>query len=95
MVGVIANYIPKYQTHINCIKSQGYAIVGYARKTPGPEGKQRRNNLLNRMVYCLKKRSLCDKVFVSSSCLASDSLVSRDVNEEINVLGELTNVDVK
>ncbi|CAO3588449.1 unnamed protein product [Absidia cylindrospora] len=51
------------------------------------------SDLLNRMVCCLRERSLCDKVFVSSSCYASDSLVSRDVNRKTNVLSTSTSVD--
>lgn len=35
----------------------------------------------------------CDKIFVSSSCLASDSITSRDVNAKTDLLPELTDVD--
>ncbi|KAI7871788.1 hypothetical protein BDF14DRAFT_1718488 [Spinellus fusiger] len=94
----IAKYVPKYQTllrqtHMNSLKSQSYIIIGYARKSPGHEVKQKRIDLLNRMVRCLMERSMCDKIFVSSSCLASDSLASRDINEKTDLLAELTRVD--
>ncbi|CAO3670783.1 unnamed protein product [Rhizopus stolonifer] len=38
----IAKYVPKYQTHINPLKSQSYIIIGYARKSPGYESKQKK-----------------------------------------------------
>jgi hypothetical protein len=88
----IAKYVPKYQTHINSLKIQSYIIIGFARKSPGHEGKQKRIDLLNRMVGCLMERSMCDKIFVSFSCLASDSLASRDINEKTDLLAELARV---
>ncbi|CAO3671150.1 unnamed protein product [Rhizopus stolonifer] len=83
----------KYQTHTNSLKSQSYIIIGYAKKSPGHEGKQKRIDLLNCVVRCLMERSMCDKIFVSSSYLASDSLTSMDINEKIDLLAELTRVD--
>ncbi|KAI8977587.1 hypothetical protein BDF20DRAFT_821279 [Mycotypha africana] len=93
LVENIANYVPKYHNQINSLKSKDYVIVGYARKSPGQEDRQKRINILNRMVQCLVERSMCDKIFVSSSCLASDSLASRDIDNENDVLADLTRVD--
>lgn len=64
IVEVIAKHVLKYQTHINSLKTQSHIIIGYARKPPGHEGKQKRIDLLNRMVRCLMERSMCDKTFV-------------------------------
>ncbi|ORE02714.1 hypothetical protein BCV72DRAFT_214694, partial [Rhizopus microsporus var. microsporus] len=79
---------PKYQTHISSLKSQNYITIEYARKFPGHERKLKRTDLLSYMAHCLRERSLCDKTFVSSACLASDSLTSRDINEDTDLLTE-------
>jgi hypothetical protein len=85
--------VPRYQDYINSLKNQRCTIVGYARKSPGYEDETKRIEVLNRMVQCLRGRSLSEKVFVSPSCLAADTLTSRDLNEQANLLDKLTGVD--
>jgi hypothetical protein len=45
------------------------------------------------MAQCLKERSLCDMIFVSWSCSASDVFASRDVNDNPSLLKEQIGVD--
>jgi hypothetical protein len=55
--------------------------------------KKKKTDLLIRMARYLRERPLCNKIFISSACLASDSLASRDINEKADLLVELTRVD--
>lgn len=72
-------YIPRYQAFIQSLKGHGYTVLGYARKSPSAEGKEKRTELLDKTVRCLKNRSLVEKVFVSPWCSAGDPLASRDL----------------
>lgn len=83
-----------YQNHIKVLKSDGYTIVGYIRKSPGSEVKETRHNLLQAMSLKLKERSLVDVVFASPCCRASDPIERRDqksneVMEGLDVTGNV------
>ncbi|ORX49905.1 hypothetical protein DM01DRAFT_243112, partial [Hesseltinella vesiculosa] len=75
----IAHYLPNYQQYIHSLKTDGYTIVGYARKSPSSEidDDTRARNLQN-MVTRLHERSHVDKVFVSWSSKAGDKIGTRD-----------------
>ncbi|KAI8087171.1 hypothetical protein BDF21DRAFT_335868 [Thamnidium elegans] len=86
-------HTPRYQMYIKSLKEQNFTVVGYARKSPGSENKENRNILLNRMVKCLKERSLCDIIFASTYSSAAEILTSRDMNEVVNIRNGLNDVD--
>lgn len=60
----IVKYIPQYQACIQSLKDHGYTALGYARKSPSAEG---------------KNRLLVEKVFVSLWRSAGDPFASRDL----------------
>ncbi|KAI9484344.1 hypothetical protein BDB00DRAFT_775101 [Zychaea mexicana] len=78
----IAELLPKHQAYIHNLKSNGFTVVGYARKSPGTEDIATRLQLLQKMVGRLFKVSLTDKAFVSYSTKAADSISSRDSHTE-------------
>ncbi|KAI9470121.1 MAG: hypothetical protein EXX96DRAFT_532524 [Benjaminiella poitrasii] len=88
----IINYIPEFQKHINNLKEKGYSIVGYARKSEGKETDKTRYRLLERMVDCLKSRSLVNMVFVSPCCSSSSPLTSRDLKGKSIALEKIAGV---
>ncbi|ORX60326.1 hypothetical protein DM01DRAFT_1276722, partial [Hesseltinella vesiculosa] len=55
----------EYHTHIRNLKKEGFNILGYARKSNGPEPHEKRVQLLKLMCKRLKDRSLVDHVYVS------------------------------
>ncbi|KAG1039354.1 hypothetical protein G6F43_012519 [Rhizopus delemar] len=91
LVKGIVSFIPVYQKHIKRLKEQRFSIIGYARKSPGNEEEKTRIELLQKTVNCLSNRSLVDKVFVSFCCSASDPLASRDLKDNSQILGKISN----
>jgi hypothetical protein len=73
------------------LKEQRFSIIGYARKAPGNEEEKTRIELLQKMMNCLNNKSLVDKVFVSSCCSTSDPLASRDLEDNPQILDEISN----
>lgn len=94
VVKKIAKHLPEYQQYIKSLKSDGYTIVGYIRKSPGSEPLAKRTKLLATMKTKLEERSLVDIVFASSCCRASDPFEKRDqkgdtISEKLDVAGNV------
>ncbi|ORX52664.1 hypothetical protein DM01DRAFT_1306345 [Hesseltinella vesiculosa] len=88
----LVQYLPQYQNYIRALKDDGYTLIGYIRKSPGPESTETRVNLLRSMCKSLEGRSLVDFVFASYSCRASDPIEERDTKpneamKQLNVSG--------
>ncbi|KAG2236192.1 hypothetical protein INT48_003811 [Thamnidium elegans] len=79
----IVQYGDKFKEFIQGQKSNGFKIVGYARKSPGDKDKEKRARLLRTMIDKLRSRSLVDKVFVSQSSLANEPFKKRDINDDV------------
>ncbi|RCH78324.1 hypothetical protein CU098_007031, partial [Rhizopus stolonifer] len=79
----IVQYGDKFKEFIQGQKSNGFEIVGYARKSPGEKDKEKRARLLRTMIDKLRSRSLVDKVFVSQSSLANEPFNKRDINDDV------------
>ncbi|ORX54058.1 hypothetical protein DM01DRAFT_1287208, partial [Hesseltinella vesiculosa] len=85
----IVNHLPTYHLFIEQLKTNGYEIIGYARKSAGSEELDTRVRLLQCMIDKLKERSLATKVFVSTSSSASQPLCERDIVKDAKVLEKL------
>lgn len=68
------------------MKKDGYQIIGYCRKSIGET--ENRVACLQRMVNILYKRSLVDKVFVSTK----QEFLKRDFEDEDEILSKLNDV---
>ncbi|ORE00709.1 hypothetical protein BCV72DRAFT_107437 [Rhizopus microsporus var. microsporus] len=88
----IARYLPNYKEHIKKLKGDDFTVIGYARKSPGPENDEVRIRLLQAMVDRLYERSLVQTVFVSPCCKASDSMEARDSNVNQKILKSISRV---
>ncbi|ORX53533.1 hypothetical protein DM01DRAFT_1305742 [Hesseltinella vesiculosa] len=88
----ITEHLPRYRAYIHRLKEEGYAIFGYARKSPGAANKTKRILLLQKMVDRLINTLMVDKVFVSLSSIASDSLSVRDAKNGNMALAPFNNV---
>ncbi|KAI8099241.1 uncharacterized protein BX664DRAFT_254091, partial [Halteromyces radiatus] len=89
----ITNYLPAYLAFLEKLKMEGYEIIGYARKSLGPEDSDTRARLLQSMIDKLKERSLTSKVFVSTSSSASQLFSERDILKDSEVLRKLVGVE--
>lgn len=74
---------------INGLKKDDFSIIGYVRKSPGAEACDNIVGLLNRMMSCVRDRSLADKVYASPRALANSLLSSRDLPEPTELLAKL------
>ncbi|ORX61886.1 hypothetical protein DM01DRAFT_241900, partial [Hesseltinella vesiculosa] len=74
----ITEHLPRCRAYIYSLKEQGYSIFGYARKSPGSASEASRILLLQKMVDRLSNTLVVDKVFVSLSSSASESLSAHD-----------------
>ncbi|ORZ11522.1 hypothetical protein BCR42DRAFT_454040 [Absidia repens] len=89
----ICELLPKHQAFIRNLKSSGFTVVGYARKSLGTEDIATRLRLLQKMVDRLFKVSLTDKAFVSYSTNAADPITSRDSHTESEHILQMHNVE--
>jgi hypothetical protein len=85
--------LPAYHAFLEKLKMEGYEIIGYARKSLGPEDSDTRARLLQSMIDKLKERSLTSKVFVSTSSSASQLFSERDILKDSDVLQKLGGVE--
>jgi hypothetical protein len=85
----LSSYTERYQMFINGLKKDDFSIIGYVRKSPGAEACDNIVGLLNRMMSCLKDRSLVEKVYASPKALASSLLSYRDIVEPTALLSKL------
>ncbi|OAD69596.1 hypothetical protein PHYBLDRAFT_182792 [Phycomyces blakesleeanus NRRL 1555(-)] len=76
----ITEHLPKYQAYIKNLKKNNFTVIGYARKSPGQEHQEVRVGLVQKMVNKLYDTLLVDKVFVTTSSRANDTITSRDTN---------------
>lgn len=72
---------------------EGYEVIGYARKSLGPEDSSTRARLLQSMIDKLKERSLTSKVFVSPNSPVSQLFCDRDIYEDTEVLEKLVGIE--
>lgn len=75
----MANYQKRYECYINKLKTDGFEIIGYARKSPGELSNDEREANLQNMIDCLRERSLAELTYVSPQCLAGSPIDSRDM----------------
>ncbi|ORY97626.1 hypothetical protein BCR43DRAFT_403839, partial [Syncephalastrum racemosum] len=68
----------EHQTTIRLLKSQGFVLVEYARRSPGKETTANRLGLLQHMAGRLEERCLVDKVSVSPVCRPNQPVSLRD-----------------
>lgn len=83
VVANILEYNRKYQDFLKAQKKQGLEIIGYARKSTCKTNEAVRMRLLEKMVKNLQDRSCVQKVFVSTSSNAHQSIKKRDRNGKI------------
>ncbi|KAI8365233.1 uncharacterized protein BYT42DRAFT_649161 [Radiomyces spectabilis] len=93
LVAAIVQYLSNYQNSLRHLKSEGFEIVGYARKSPNDDDPDRRARLLQSMITNLRTRSLCTRIYVSSSSRASDPFHERDLNPNMEVYEKLHNIN--
>lgn len=72
------------------MKKDGYQIIGYCRKSIAET--KNRASCLQRMIDILYKRSLVDKVFVSSRSSTKQPFLKRDFEDEDDILSKLNDV---
>jgi hypothetical protein len=88
-VFAITEYLPRYKIFTQNLKSEGFILVGYVRKSPGDEDIETRTRLLQDMVDKLYDRSQVDKVFVSQMSYSDEPIASRDLQNEVDLVKEL------
>ncbi|KAI7898915.1 uncharacterized protein BX663DRAFT_564386 [Cokeromyces recurvatus] len=88
----IMEHLPKYQAYVKNLKQNHFTVVGYARKSPSEERQDVRVDLLQKMVDKLYDTLLVDKVFVTTSSRANDTITSRDTNGKNDQLTLLNQV---
>ncbi|KAI9299752.1 hypothetical protein BJ944DRAFT_235425 [Cunninghamella echinulata] len=93
VASAIIDYLPNYTKYVKTLISEGYQLVGYARKSPGTEDDTTRAKLLQRMVNNLKERSYAEKVFISTKSLSNEAITSRDMNSNDSIINMLDKVD--
>lgn len=76
----ITEHLPKYQAYVKNLKKNNFTVIGYPRKSPGQEHREVRMGLIQKMVNKLYDTLLVDKVFVTTSSRANDTITSRDTN---------------
>lgn len=86
----VLNILPSHNSKINDMKKDGYQIIGYCRKSVA--GTKNRASCLQRMINILYKRSLVDKVFVSSRSSTKQPFLKRDFEDEDDILSKLNDV---
>ena len=74
---------------MNSLKTEGFTIIGYARKSPSNDHKVNRVRCLRSMCGRLAERSLVDAIFISSCCKAADPLAERDMIQDGDILNTL------
>lgn len=89
----IIEYIPRFRHYILNLKSNGYQIIGYVRKSHGKEDKESRIRLLQCMTDKLLTRMSVDKVYASPMSHANEPFVSRDINYDKEILEGLKNIE--
>lgn len=62
--------------------------MGYARKSPGDEDEGNRARLLQNMINNLKERSFAQKVYVSSSSVASTPFAERELRVDESIMAQ-------
>ncbi|KAI9484296.1 hypothetical protein BDB00DRAFT_775155 [Zychaea mexicana] len=65
LVQNISNYQDRYISFIQGLKKDNFTIIGYAYKSPNDLTNDALNTLLNKMIHCLRSRSLVDQVYIS------------------------------
>ncbi|PHZ08406.1 uncharacterized protein RHIMIDRAFT_316136 [Rhizopus microsporus ATCC 52813] len=70
----ITEHLPKYQAYVKNLKKNNFTVIGYARKSPGQVHQEVRVGLIQKMVNKLYDTLLVDKVFVSTSSRANDTI---------------------
>ncbi|ORE01893.1 hypothetical protein BCV72DRAFT_63398 [Rhizopus microsporus var. microsporus] len=70
----ITEHLPKYQAYVKNLKKNNFTVIGYARKSPGQVHQEVRVGLIQKMVNKLYNTLLVDKVFVSTSSRANDTI---------------------
>ncbi|KAI9260112.1 hypothetical protein EDC94DRAFT_542516 [Helicostylum pulchrum] len=88
----ITEHLPKYQAYVKNVKKNNFTAIGYARESPGEEHQDVRVGLLQKMVKKLYDTLLVDKVFVTISSRANDTITSRDTsgkNAQLTLLNQV------
>ncbi|KAI8988016.1 hypothetical protein BDF20DRAFT_853347 [Mycotypha africana] len=85
--------IPKIQQYIGNLKSDGFEVIGYVRKSYGNEDRNTRIRLLQSMIDKMLERLSVDKIYVSPMSQAGEPFSSRDVNHDSPILRELNKVE--
>lgn len=85
----IANYQSKYERFINKLKKDGFEVVGYVRKSPGKLSNDALKDNLQKMIECLRERSLVEFVYVSPQSCAGSPIDSRDMSNTVEGLEKM------
>ncbi|KAG1041687.1 hypothetical protein G6F43_012058 [Rhizopus delemar] len=76
----ITGHLPNYWAYVKKLKRNNLTVIGYTRKSPGQEHQEVRVGLIQKMVNKLYDTLLVDKVLVTTSSRANDTITSRDTN---------------
>ncbi|KAG1592181.1 hypothetical protein G6F47_009514 [Rhizopus delemar] len=68
------------KAYVKNLKKNNFTVIGYARKSPGQEHQEVRVGLIQKVVNKLYDTLLVDKVLVTTSSRANDTIRSRDTN---------------
>ena len=85
----MANYQKRYECYIDKLKTDGFKIIRYARKSPDELLNDEREANLQTMINCLRERSLAELIYVSPQCLAGSLIDSRDMPSVVEELEKM------
>lgn len=73
------------------MKTNGYTVIGYCRKSKTKNTEDEVVKSLSGMVLGLQKRSLVDEIYMSVSCNASTPIFKRDMKKN-GIINKLSDV---
>ncbi|KAI9358399.1 hypothetical protein BD770DRAFT_320880 [Pilaira anomala] len=78
-----------YYVSITSLRTDGFEIIGYARKSPGEQSNDKRKANFQNMINCLRKRSLAELIYISPQCLAGSPIASKDMPDVVEELEKM------
>jgi hypothetical protein len=83
----------RFQQYINNLKSNGYEIINYVRKSYGKEDRETRVRLLQSMINRMFERLLANKIYASPLSHADEPSTPTYLNYNDTILKELNKVE--
>jgi hypothetical protein len=78
----INNYQYRYEEFIKSLKTNGFDVLGYTRKSPTNIPDERRKQILTNMISCLQSRSQVTGVYISPSSYSKSPIAGRDMTTD-------------